>query len=318
VKRSNYELIVGGVIILSLFILITGVLWLKEVSVSRKMVLYTALFPNIGILQVGDPVTANGLKRGIVTKTYFHGPMVAVQFKLDRDVAFTDSSRITVQNIGLMGERQLGILLSSKGARCVPDTKGTVTYLQGYFDSGIAEAMGMLGGVLNDVLVLIDTVKQIVYQTVGNQEFVVFFKTVVTRLDTIVSIADRLVTDNKTELYATVDNLHTMTTDLKNLVAANRDNLNAIIENGTQLTTSALTIAGRIDSITATVNTIVSDLESGKGTVGVLLEDETMIKDLKASLGSLDSLVTDVNDNGLKLRVKLFGNKKYFNEAKER
>jgi len=65
-------------------------------------------------------------------------------------VPLTDSSKITVQNIGLMGERMVGVQLSGKGALCKPNGKGKngTTYINGYFDTGIAEAMGMVGTVL--------------------------------------------------------------------------------------------------------------------------------------------------------------------------
>lgn len=315
-KKSNYELIVGGVIFISLFILISGVLWLKEVSISRKMVNYTVLFPNIGTLQEGDPVTVNGVKKGIVSKIGFHKSQVSVVLKLDKDVVFTDSSTVTVQNIGLMGERQVGIHLSEKGTPYKPNTKNKATYINGYFDSGIAEAMGMLGDVLNEVLALVDTVEQIIDKTVGNAEFVDFFQTIVHRIDTIIYLVDNLVEENKNEINAALDNVHDMTADLKNLVETNKSNMDNILDNGAQLTSYALLIADRIDSIVVSVNRIVSDIEAGEGSMGMLVEDETIIKDLQKSLVSLDSLVTDVNENGLKLRVKFFGNRKYFKKKK--
>lgn len=313
-RKSNYDLIVGGVIFLSLFILIAGVLWLKEVSIARKLVKYTVLFPNIGTLQVGDPVAANGVKRGTVYKMYLHKASVAVVLNLDKDVVFTDSSTVTIQNIGLMGERQVGIMLSEKGKPYVPDTKNHVTYINGYFDSGIAEAMGLLGTVLTEVLALVDTVEQIIQQTVGNTQFIDFFNTIVGRLDTIVILVDNLLEDNSSQINSAISNVHTLTSDLKNLLKSNKDNIDTIIGNGTQLTSSALTIAGRVDSLVQSVNMIVSEIESGKGSIGALVEDETIIRDLKKSLSDLDSLLQDVNDNGLKLRVKLFGNKKYFKQ----
>ena len=316
-KKSNYELIVGGVIFISLFILISGVLWLKEVRVARKMVKYTVLFPNIGTLQEGDPLTVNGVKKGIVSKIGFYKSQVSVVLKIDKDVVFTDSSKVTVQNIGLMGERQVGILLSEMGTPYKPDTKNNVTYIKGYFDSGIAEAMGMLGDVLNEVLALVDTVEQIIDKTVGNAEFVDFFQTIVHRIDTIVYLVDNLVEENAYEINAALDNIHTMTADLKNLVETNKSNMDNILVNGAQLTSSALVIADRIDSIVVSVNRIVSDIEAGKGSIGMLVEDETVIKDLQKSLIALDSLVTDVNENGLKLRVKFFGNRKYFKKKKK-
>jgi len=299
---------------MSLFVLIAGVLWLKEVNVSRKMVKYTVLFSNIGTLQMGDPVTVNGVKRGSVSKIYLHKALVAIEMKLDQSIIFTDSSTVTVQNIGLMGERMVGIHLSEKGKPHVPDTKNQITFINGYFDSGIAEAMGLLGNVLTEVLALVDTVEEIIEQTVGDSDFVVFFKNIVHRLDTIVYLVDRLVEENEREINEAIDNVHTLTVDLKSMLRENRANVDNILANGSELSNSALTIAGRIDSIAKSVNTIVTDLEAGKGSIGVLLEDETIIQELKRSVVDLDSLVKDVNDNGLKLRVKFFGNRKYFKQ----
>lgn len=316
-RKSNYELIVGGVIFLSLFILIAGVLWLKEVSVARKMVKYTVLFPNIGNLQKGDPVTVNGVKRGVVAKIYLHKAQVAAVLKLDREVVFTDSSTVTVQNVGLMGERMVGIQLSLKGKPYKPDTKDNVTYIKGYFDSGIAEAMGMLGNVLSEVLALVDTVEEIIQQTVGDSQFIDFFHTIVNRLDTIVMLVDNLVEENQYEINAAIDNVHIITADLKNMLATNQANIDNIFANGSQLSASALTIAARVDSIVTSLNSIIHDIEAGQGSIGVLVEDETIIRDLQKSLVSLDSLVNDINDNGLKLRVKFFGNRKYFKKKKK-
>lgn len=313
-KKNNYDLIVGGVIFISLFILIAGVLWLKEVSVARKMVRYTVLFPNIGALQKGDPVTVNGVKRGVVSEISLYKSQVAVVLKLDKDVVFTDSSKIAVQNIGLMGERMVGIHLSEKGKPYIPNTKGRVTYIKGYFDTGIAETMGMLGSVLGEVMSLVDTVEEIIYQTVGDAQFIDFFNNIVGRLDTIVLLVDNLVKENEKEINSTIDNIHVITADLKNLLETNKANVDNIMADGAQLTTAALTIVDRIDSITSTVNTIVSDIEAGEGSLGMLVKDETIIRDIKKSIDDLDSLVRDVNASGLKLRVKFFGNRKYFKE----
>jgi len=312
VKRTNNDLVVGGVIFISLFILIAGVLWLKQVSVARKMVKYTVLFPNIGTLQKGDPVTVNGVKRGSVARIYLHESQVAVEMNLDKAVKFTDSSTVAVQNIGLMGERMVGILLSDKGKPHVPDTKHNISYIQGHFDSGIAEAVGLLGEALTEVLALIDTVEDIIEQTVGDTDFIDFFNSFVNRIDTIVYLVERLVKENERDITVAIDNVRTLSTDLKNLLQDNRARVDHILANGSELTDAALTIAARIDSIAATVNGIISDLEAGKGSVGVLLEDETFITELKESMAGLDSLVNDISDNGLKLRVKLFGNRQYF------
>jgi phospholipid/cholesterol/gamma-HCH transport system substrate-binding protein len=318
VKRSNSDLIVGGVIFISLFILIAGILWLKEASISRKMSKYTVLFPNVGHLQPGNPVKVNGVRQGSVSKIYLHESKVAVEIKLNREVVITDSCRFVVQNIGIMGERMIGIQLAKGGKRHPPDTKGDINYIDGFFDSGIAEAMGMMGSVLNQVEALVDSVEEIIRETVGNTEFITFFNTIVNRLDTIILVVDNLVKGNERKINTSLSNVHTITADVKGLLKENRDNVTSIVNDGSQLTQMALNIAERVDSITVSVNSIMSDIESGQGSIGMLVEDETVVRDLKQAINDLDSLVKDINDDALKLRIKLFGNRKYFRKKKNK
>jgi phospholipid/cholesterol/gamma-HCH transport system substrate-binding protein len=313
-RRSNAELVVGGVIFLSLFILTAGILWLKEVKVSSSMVRYTVLFPNIGTLQQGDPVTVNGVKKGFVAGISLYNSKVAVVLKIDKNIVFTDSSKVTVQNIGLMGERMVGIQLSEKGIPYTPDSRNKITYIPGFFDSGIAEAMGMLGSVLSDVSTLIDTVQTIVKKTVGDTGFIAFFGTLIIRLDTISAMVGQLIRDNRTELTASISNVHTISSDLKHLLARNSSTVDTIMARGNQLTAEALEITDRIDSLTINLNMIASRIERGEGSIGALVNDDAFVMDLKRSVADLDSLVKNVDAKGLKLRLKLWGNRKYFKD----
>lgn len=316
-KRSNLELIVGGIIFLALFVLIAGILYLKQVNITRRLVKYTVVFPNIGTLQKGDPVTVNGVRGGSVSNISLKGSGVAVELNLDKDIVFTDSSKVSIQNIGLMGERMVHIKLSDKGKPYPHDTKDRVTYITGSFDSGIAEAMGMLGNVLENVTQLVDSVGMVWYATFGDERFLQFFDDFIDRVDTVVYLVDELVEKNKVSVDVTVRNLRKATEGLKDLVEDNRANIDKIVNNGAELTDDALLIAEKIDSISSAVDRIVTNIEDGKGSVGMLLEDDEVVKTLQSTMESLDTLVTDVDDNGLKLRLKVFGNKKYFKSTKE-
>jgi len=301
------DLVVGGSILVSLLILISGVMWLKEISVTRKLVQYTVLFPNIGSLQIGDAVMVNGVKMGSVAKAAIRADKVAVAIDLDRGIVLTDSCRITVQNIGLMGERMVGIQLSDKGAKCVPDNvkKNRITYLTGYFDSGIAEAVGMLGTVLGEVEVLVKNVEGIIDRTVGDTAFIDFFQRVVARLDTISLVVNSLISQNKDEVQRVLGNLDRVSGDIRDLVAGNKDNINAMVANGTELTQRAVRISAELETLSVSLKNMATSIEKGEGAVGMIMEDEQFYKDLKLTIGRLDTLVTDVNDKGLKLRIKL-------------
>jgi phospholipid/cholesterol/gamma-HCH transport system substrate-binding protein len=313
VKKTNMDLIVGGSILLSIVILISGVLWLKGASVSRKMVTYTAIFPNVGTLQVGDPVMINGVTKGDVGDIQLRGSQVAVILKIEKDVNLTDSCRVIVQNIGLMGERGIGVQYSTKGKRFSPNSNHDTTLIQGYFDTGIAEAMGLLGNVLVQVQDLTGNVSTILASTVGDTAFMNLFQTMVNRLDTITDVAQKLVVENKPLINSSVQNVTTVTSDLKNLLQRNSGHIDSIIANGDALTSYTLSIASKVDSLTTNVKTIVDKVNRGEGSLGMALKDEQFFKDVKTSVADLDTLVKAVKSDALKLRLVQilgFGKKK--------
>jgi phospholipid/cholesterol/gamma-HCH transport system substrate-binding protein len=305
-KKTNTDLIVGGTIFAALFIMIASVLWLKELSVASRRVHYSVLFSNIGLLQLGDPVTVSGLKSGRVLDVKMLQDSVAVTMELDKNIMLTDSARITVQNIGLMGERCVGIQLSKKGARCRPDANGRPpAYIHGYFDSGIGEAMGMIGTVLADVRVLLTNVQGIINKTVGDTVFIDVFQKVVCRLDTLSGMAQTLVKRDAPKVDRAVSDLSALAGQMQQLVDANKKDLDRLIKNGAQLSDQALVITGNLDTLTTSLNGMIADIKSGKGSIGKLMQDENLYSSLKGSIQALDTLVKDVQDEGLKLRIKL-------------
>jgi phospholipid/cholesterol/gamma-HCH transport system substrate-binding protein len=305
VKKNKMELIVGGTILIAAIILIAGVLWLKGAMIMGKMVEYSVLFPNVGTLSLGDPVMVNGVKKGTVAKIYLHGPAVAVDITVDKDVPLTDSSRITVQNIGLMGERMVGVQLSEKGTSYKPNKPGKtpVAYINGRFDTGIAEAMGMVGSVLGDVRELVRNVSCIVDSTVGDTMFYKKFRRIVRRLDTVSVMAEGLIADNRPAINRSIASVDKATSGVRALIDSNAARVNAIVTNGADLSLRAVALTGKIDSLTRDLQMMVNRINNGEGSVGLLLKDEQFYYNVKKSIGDLDTLVQEVNRKGLKLNI---------------
>jgi len=305
VKRSDANLAVGASILLAIFILIGGVLWLKEISITSRMSQYTVLFPRIGSLQVGDQVTINGVKKGSVKSMELVHDSVAVVINLDNEIVLTDSAHITVQNIGLLGERGVEILLSKAGTKISPEETDNPVVIRGHFDTGISEAMGMVGSVLKDVQRLVDNVDEIIGQTIGDTVFVDIFNQLVARIDTVSVLVEDIIVENKDNLDRTVTNLETVSRDIRRILDDNDEQVNAIMTNGAALTEEALTLVDDLNSISQSFKTIVQGIEQGEGSVGLLLNDEQFYYDLKATLANIDTLVDETQEEGLKLRVKL-------------
>ena len=309
-KRS--DLLVGVVILAALVSFVAGIMWLKAFSFTTRMVHYTAVFPNIGGLQAGDPVSVNGLRRGSVSSIELHGSLVAVHFRLDEEVPFTDSASVSVKNIGLMGERKVEISLSDKGTRLLPnDGRKVRQYIPGTFDTGIAEALGMLGNFMTDASALVDSVAALLEATLGSPEFKDFYDRTIVRLDTIVDVVDRLLENNETKVNQIVQSLRTTTRNLDVIVTDNRAGINNIVANTDSLTSRASELMFDFDSLIADLQSITQKIDTGYGAIGQLVNDSATISELMATIENLDVLLNEVRNDGLRMRIKLgFGERR--------
>ena len=307
-KKNKTELIVGGTILIAVFILIAGVLWLKASMVTSKMVQYSILFPNVGTMQQGDPVMVNGVKKGSVAGISLKGVSVAVVIDLDREVVLTDASRVTVQNIGLMGERMVGIQLNEGGKPYKPNGKnpGEIKYIQGYFDTGIGEVMGMIGTVLGDVKELVKNVSVIIDSTVGDTAFYGQFRHIVLRLDTVTASVKSIIDGNRPSIERSLASVERLTAGVNGIIDSNKTKVNTIVANGSELTAKALIIAGKVDSLTTTLKSLAGRINRGEGSAGLLLKDEQLFYDLKKTVADLDTFIIDANKKGVKLEITKF------------
>ncbi|MDR0306309.1 MAG: MlaD family protein [Chitinispirillales bacterium] len=310
-KKTNVDLIVGASILTSLFILVAGVLWLKEASVAQRMVTYTVLFREVGTLQLGDPVFANGVKKGTVAKIGLRGTEVAVVLNVDNNVPITDSTTVAVVNVGLLGERGIGATLTSAGKKVPHNTNTDTVFIRGRFDSGISEAMGMLGTVLAQAETLIVNVADVLEATVADSSFIHKFHMMMGRLDTISNVTNRMLIRNEPVLNAAMADLKTVSSDLKALVDRNSAGLDNIVTGGQDLMVRGNMMVSQAESLVVSVQDVIKRIESGEGTLGKLYKNDEFYEDIKYTITNIDSLVNEIKNDALHLRVKIgFGKKK--------
>jgi phospholipid/cholesterol/gamma-HCH transport system substrate-binding protein len=312
-KRTNVDLVVGASILAALFILVAGMVWLKEASLANKMVNYLVVFPEVGTLQLGDPVYINGVKSGTVASIGLRGTEVGTILNIDRKIRMTDSVRIAVVNVGLLGERGIGVTLSPRGTPIpfISPGSGDTVIIRGRFDTGISEAMGMLGTVLSEVESLVVNVTGILDATIGDTAFISRFHDIVGRLDTVCIVANRLLVRNEPVLTAAMADLKKVSSDLKQLLARNGPGIDSIVGGGDRLVKKGMALVTEAESLVVNVQGVLRNIEEGKGSLGKLYTDESFYKELKDVIKSVDTLVSEVQQDALKLRVRLgFGKKK--------
>jgi phospholipid/cholesterol/gamma-HCH transport system substrate-binding protein len=296
--NRTIELRVGIVVAIAAIILFLGIIWIKEYRFNVERYKYGVLFPNVGALGVGDPVTVLGVKKGTVESIILSGGDVLVTFNLTTDVKLKKDAKFTVMNIGLMGERFVDV--SPGHSSELLDLSKPV---EGFYDTGIPEVMGMAGQMLDEIRRLVAHLEGIFGTEWSQESFRKTIKDLRKLSGDLVTLLDR----NKDKLEKTATDLSYTSSELKVLVERNKEKLQSSVDNFTTSSARLDTITTTLSSLSVSLKNLTQKIESGEGTFGKLVNDSTLYNDLRKTTNNLDELVTDIKKNPKKyLKVSLF------------
>lgn len=300
-KNTSLYLAVGLVVLLSLIILIFGLFFLNDKDPREVFDTYCLRFPQVSTLTLDDPVKINGVKLGKVENIYLSGNRVLVIVRIRNDVKIPVGSEIRVQNIGIMGERQIGIILHDSSKHYAPgDT------IDGQFDAGIAEALGLAGEIIDSTKILITSVHQAMDSTIANPEFRKQFKTMMDKAESLEDRLSRMLADADPQIRKSLDNLNSATTKVNTLLDTTSAPIGELLSDASGLMKDAGNVLGKLDSVTDRLAGITGKLQARDNTAGILLNDRTLHDDLVKTLHSADSLFKIILQDGLDVNLDLF------------
>ncbi len=304
-KYSALYFSVGLVVILAIIILVFGVFFLNEKDPRETFNTYYLRFTQVSTLVLDDPVKVNGVKLGKVENIELSGHRVVVTIRLRTDVKIPKDSEIRVQNIGIMGERQIGMILGDSAEYFVPNDT-----INGQFDAGIAEAIGLAGEVCDSTKVLLESVKQALNQTIVNPDFQERFKTLLVKAE---KLEDRLMVMLNTtdpQLKKSLDGLNKVTVKVNELIDGVKSPVDNLFAGTDKLMGNANNLVGELEGVTKHLDELLTKvqgkLDSKSSTAGLLLNDRALHDDLVKTVHSADSLFRVILKDGLDINVDLF------------
>ena len=287
-RNISVEIKVGVTVIISAIILFFGIIWVKEYKFNVERYDYAVLFPNIGSLEKGDPISVLGVKKGEVQDISISGNNVLIAFNLTKDIKLMSDAKFTVMNIGLMGERFVNI---EPGVSSEPLDLSYPTH--GFYDTGIPEVMGMMGAAIDEIRHLIAVLEG----TVGTPAATTSIKNIIDNLEIVSTEMRTMTLDNKDKMSQAIDDLSASSATLREFADSNQQKMQGIVDNVSEASEDFAVIAGRLDTLSGSINRLVADLEEGRGTLGKTLQDEQLYDKLLKSVSDLDTLVTDIKAN---------------------
>lgn len=297
-NQKSLEFRVGLTIFVAALILVIGLMWFQGFKIRRSTFLLNAVFPMVGGIDHGDEVSVNGVEKGEVERVSLREHDVLVTMKLDADVRVPDDSRVILQTIGVMGERIVVILLGEADVFVAPgDT------LRGIYDPGISEALASLGHLIEDLTDLTVDVRRIAGVLSEGKKL----ETTIDNLTSITADLKRLIADNAPHFEKGVRSFRNSAERVDGFLDRNTAHLDSVVVSLRDVTGELPELLERLREVTGSLSELSDYLETDESTLGALLRDRQLLDKLEGTIGSLDELIRDIKENPKKyLKVEIF------------
>lgn len=274
-----------------------GLNYLKGHSIFQRYNTYYAVFENADNLSTSDKVLYRGYKVGQVQELRFNPRTgeVLIGFEVLREIPLPIDSRATITNLDLLG---------TKGLWLVP---GTASRLAADGDTLLDSlATGTFDKVLHEVRPVKEKLEQLLSQlnqTAAHLNVLLDVRggAVPQTLGSVRTLADR----TTMELAPTAAQLRQTLAELDRTLNELRPRLSQTLQSVEQVTDSTGQrlpgLLARLDSSAMQLHTTLAALNEGQGSLGLLLRDSSLYRDLDKTTVSLRLLLDE-----LRLRPERF------------
>jgi phospholipid/cholesterol/gamma-HCH transport system substrate-binding protein len=306
-KISN-EVKVGIVVVLSLALLVWGFQFLKGKNIFENRSSYYALYNQVNGMSESSPVFINGLKVGLVTEIYFlpndslH--RIVIKFMIDKNYRIPDSTVAEIYGAGIMESKAVRLNLSKIKDKFYQPGDTLISKIEGDLKSQVSAQMLPLKAKAEELMLSIDSVmsvvKNIFDENTRNNLSKTFesIKTTILNLEHTSIALDTLMQNEKWVLARVFANLESITNNLKN----NNEQITKIMSNLASVSDSLQQSNIKSTILTANMvlsqaNTIIGKINRGEGTLGMLINNDTLYRNIESASHNLDKLVIDLREN---------------------
>ncbi len=302
--KLTRELKTAILVIASIALFIWGYSFLKGKDLfSHYKTLYVE-YNNVEGLEKSAPVSINGLTIGKVSGITIdpETAKIRVELQINTDFPIRSSSKAEIYAPSPIGGKLIAILPGKEGAEVE--------------DGATLEASEKLG-LTDELAKQIEPLKDKVVKLLDNANAM---------LENINQVLDASskehLRNSLANLDATIASFKSTATNANDLVMENKSKISGTLSNAEKASANLNKLTddlakanlketiAKLDATLANVNTMVSDMQSGKGTMGKLMKDDKLYTNFTKTSKELELLLQDLRLNPTRyVNVSLFGKK---------
>jgi phospholipid/cholesterol/gamma-HCH transport system substrate-binding protein len=316
--KISREIKTGILVVASIAIFIYGFNFLKGKDIFSSRRIYYVVYPEVAGLTESNPVEMNGLKVGKVKDIQLYdtsGRIIVAIAITDKKLQIPKSSVAKIISSDLLGAKAVQIIKSNE--KKMTNDGDT---LFGIVESSLQESVNAtikplkdkaekLIGAIDSIITTIQTVMDKNARENLNKSF----DNIRHALETFDKTSMRIDTLFASERYR-ISSIFSKVESISTNIANNNDNISKAIKNFSSIsdTIAKSNISKTLANANSALNQfsgVMEKINKGESTVGMLLHDDKLYKNLNSSSSSLDSLLKDMNENPWRY-FSLYGKRK--------
>lgn len=299
--QRKTEIKVGLTVLAAILIFLWIFGWAKNISIRSTENIIKVSFQNVAGLEIGDPVTVNGFRKGYVNDMKVLPNEVIVEIALDNDVSLKKDARFSISMLDLMGGKKVEIYPGESS-----EVLDLTEIHHGIFLSDIPAVMSLLGSVQDDLVTVLKDVKvtlSSMNQYLTDEKFSSDIKQSLKNLNSLTAEINSLVQQNKNNIKVLTDNAILLTENSNQLIKTNEQNIHDLIKN-------MIEVANRSNQLLNDVSRLTNETLQQQNNLGKILYDEEMMKDIKSSLRQVNELtsilIEQLKGKGINVDANIF------------
>lgn len=312
VVKIRKEIKVGVVFVLATAILIWGLMYLKGLELLKTSRTYYAQYDDVNGLVAANPVVIKGLQVGQVKKVYFNPKdptKIIAELYILGDYPITKNTVAKIVRASLLGAHQVELVIGDS-KEMAQDNDTLSAGIEEGFDAQLLPLKDKAANLISSLDSIAIIVKEVMNKNTREnlQLSITHIKETLANLSSITHNLDTLVGSENKNLAGIIRNMESISANLRK----NNDKITNVISNFSAISDSLA--KARIPLTLARVNNAVADLDSvlikinkGEGSVGQLINNEQLYKEVEKAARDLNLLLEDIKANPKKyLKFSVF------------
>ncbi|MFZ6033565.1 MAG: MlaD family protein [Melioribacter sp.] len=295
------EIKVGITVFLALIVFLWILGWAKNITFNSDKTELKIKFDNVAGLEIGDPVTVNGVRAGYVDDIRTENDYVVAVLKIDKETSLRRDATFQIMMLDLMGGKKVEIYPGNSDKPLDPNQ-----IYEGLFLGDISTTMALLGNLQSDLISLVKEVNVTLAKlnnTVLDDSFTDKMKGLVSNLNHAAVNLNSFVARNDSNFSRLISNSIEITDNVNALVSENRDSVKVFIN-------SANSTLYESKKLLSELNALLDETKRSENNLGRLLYDDKFMNDLKDTMTKLNKLVEilekQIQGEGIKVDANIF------------